>query len=326
LGLDGKFFILNSQGKVSYSYDSEAMNASVVSSGDYNNDGKEDFGFGLSNGRIYMISPNGGVISSYSVPSRVSSNILAVDWNEDSKKEVIFSGDDGHLYSMKNGNFTNQLLPKTPDGTLTTLLRYGDSTDNNSPQIVYAIKDKAQRENIIRIDSSKKYEIVKKLGFKCKTNILFGDFDGDGKLDLVVGDTNNQLHFLKDMKEEEKGYPRYLVQLKNFDGKLGKMDVDNDGNPDILFLSNGYKDKRPFGRLVAYSLINGMVNGYPKEIGKNSGEFTIGDLNGDGKLETIVTNFKRDKYGLWKTYPKIINTNARIPMKIIILGKELEFQ
>jgi len=325
LGMNGKFYILDSKGNTTYSYDTESLNGSIISTGDYNNDGKEDFGFGVSKGFVYFIDQTNGVFGSHPIPSRVSSNILSVDWDEDGKKETIFSGDDGKIYVMKNGNFSRSLIPKTPKGILSTLLWYGDATGDKAPQLVYSIKDKSQHMEIIKINQSGKLNIMKKFNFKCATNILFGDFDGDGKLDAVAGDSNNMLHFLSGLQEEKNGYPRYIKELKKLDGKLKKMDIDNDGKPEILFLQNGYIEDKPFGKLIAYSLTNGMISGYPKNIGKNNGCFSISDLDNDGKLEIIVTSLKKNKFGLWETKPVIIKTNAHIPMKIIILGKELNF-
>jgi hypothetical protein len=139
----------------------------------------------------------------------------------------------------------------------------------------------------------------------------FGDFDRDGKLDLVVSRFGNQPVSLY-RNQSEKGFAE-----TTWDAKIGRIgyapvkwgigfaDFDNDGWPDI-FIANGnvspkadqlpnearYKEPVQLFRNLGKNGFEEIAN----ESGLNKGQsrsrrgITFGDLNNDGNVDVVVYN------------------------------------
>jgi hypothetical protein len=129
------------------------------------------------------------------------------------------------------------------------------------------------------------------------SGLTFGDFNGDGKLDIayVQGDsTDSKGRHIFIMLGDGTGKFKLGSQIDDFGGfsSLATGDFNGDGKLDIaaikdgawaVYLGNG---DGTFQQLVQYGLrVGGGVSGY---------YITAGDFNGDGKLDVLVASFNGD--------------------------------
>lgn len=116
--------------------------------------------------------------------------------------------------------------------------------------------------------------------------VAVGDFNGDGKLDLVAADeSNNQIAVLlgngdgtfKPAVSYPAGSAPYYIAVGDFnrDGKLDLAVANLNGNNVSVLLGNG---DGSFPAAVNYS------------VGTSPLSVAVGDFNGDGKLDLVVAN------------------------------------
>lgn len=328
LGMKGNFFVLDSEGKLNKSTDTGQLNGSVLSTGDFNNDGESDFAFGVPEGTAYFFSSSGDAQSALRIPSRISTDIIAYDWDRDGKNEAVIKGDDDAvIYFYKNNlNYPGLSPSGLPDGVSPGKMIVSDPDDSMTPAIVYDVVDKSGKLNIVKVRQDKSFEIPLKIGYKPKTNLVYDDFDGDGQLDLVTVDPDNRLHLYLGLQKEAEGFPRTMEELKDISGKLEKADLDNDGRPEIIFLTNLVSDERMTGFLHAFSPGKGIkFSGYPVEVGYNNGQILKTDVEGDFNTDLILTCMEGETVMQMMPNLKKIRTTARIPFKALILARDLTF-
>ena len=115
--------------------------------------------------------------------------------------------------------------------------------------------------------------------------VAAGDLDGDGHLDLVVGNVNGQT--ISVFRNLGDGTFAAQVTYKNFQPEsLALGDFDEDGRLDVVASNGNSGTVTMFRNLGGGKLDDGTayrVGGYPMAI-------TLADFDGDGHLDTATAN------------------------------------
>jgi len=206
-----------------------------------------------------------------------------VDWNNDGKKDVLSGDTKGQVWLFLN------------TGTET------------APELAEGVRVQADGQPIVGTrsrpgsESSEAPTSNKLIGIYSK--IHFGDWDGDGLRDLLIGQSGSEGHdiiFFKNIgtqSEPKFGKPEPLElpgpkmsrpspYLVDWDGD-GKLDIlFGTERPEIYFFRNTGTEQNPKlepGRKI--ELVADEFNkGYRSRI-------DVTDWNGDGKLDILVGNF-----------------------------------
>lgn len=136
-----------------------------------------------------------------------------------------------------------------------------------------------------------------------------GDFDGDGRTDMVTGDFNSSI--ISVLRNTSRRGSISFAQKKNFTAGNGNRsctagDLDGDGKLDIV---TGNISANTIS-VLRNSGTKGNISFAPKTdfaTGNSPGYAVIRDLDGDGKSEIIVTNFGSATFSVFRNTSAVGN-------------------
>lgn len=126
--------------------------------------------------------------------------------------------------------------------------------------------------------------------------IAIGDLDGDGKPDLATGDNSfNRVTVLRNISvsgsiTSSSFAFRVDFPTENFPYDVAIGDLDGDGKPDLAVAANGgnavsvLRNTSVSGTIAFASKVDYITGGAPRSV-------AIGDIDGDGKPDLVVTNY-----------------------------------
>ncbi|MCS6860066.1 MAG: VCBS repeat-containing protein [Abditibacteriales bacterium] len=123
-----------------------------------------------------------------------------------------------------------------------------------------------------------KRHVIKADGAPQHHDQIFGDFDGDGKAELVFWNQRAEKLFLAKIPPDPKAGPWQRIEI--FSGKgegAAQGDVDGDGRLELLAGGRWFKH---VGGTDFMPYVIDPVQTHPR--------IAVGDLNGDGKLEVVM--------------------------------------
>ncbi len=124
------------------------------------------------------------------------------------------------------------------------------------------------------------------LAFNTRDALAVGDFDDDGRVDVMATENFNNLRIFQN-SQAIAGTPITSSSLTLLGTTLTGgfnstvYDIDGDGKTDIVSGSGIYKNTSPAGSITFGSLVNSGVGG---------NRYSVSDINKDGKLDYVIAN------------------------------------
>ncbi len=123
-----------------------------------------------------------------------------------------------------------------------------------------------------------------------------GDVDNDGDLDIISNSRqyDNSIYWLENTDGQATFGPRQIITTNTYDSRIHPVDIDNDGDLDVLSITNGflllYENLDGQGSFSGYQVISNQIEG---------GIFVkTADIDGDGDLD-IISSTRDDKKIAW---------------------------
>lgn len=152
------------------------------------------------------------------------------------------------------------------------------------------------------------------------------DIDGDGKLEVIIGvdahlegapfntPAGGCLHVLHFDGTEVLGFPQCVDQVIDSAPVVG--DIDGDGKPEIVVGTGDFYPLRSH-HVYAFKCDGTQAAGWPVTVdGQVKGSPALADLDGDGILDVVVTDFQSSPSFLAKVYAFKGTTGALLWKKI----------
>ena len=300
-GFNVSVFIGNGDGtlktRVNYPVGFQPSNLSVS---DFNGDGKIDLAVLGSPNTLGVLLGNGNGTFQPAITRTIStavSSVLPGDFNADGKPDLITLG------------FSTNIL---------VLLGRGDGTFDNAVSYPAVVGSEVVKATVVDLNSDGKLDVAVASRLSNRLSILLGngdgsfqapnttalpaepadlisqDFDGDGRLDVVVAGYNGGFNFLSGLGNGTFS-PAVFYQAGSFSGSLVSGDFNNDGKLDFALTSQGNNEvnillnttltRTPGVQLSlnSYSVNegNGSVNVTVTRTGNTSGSSTVNYATSD---------------------------------------------
>jgi hypothetical protein len=281
----------------------------VVAAGDFNGDGKTDLAFG--GGQVYLGDGDGtfqSPINGYAGFPDTTSMAVA-DFNGDGKLDLVEVGFEGLHVLLGNGDGTFHpsgfVIPANAQSYQIKSIAVGDFNGDGKPDLAvefggydfapYLAIFLGHGDGTFGILQAGVYQPNARYNLSqdpdYPSTLAVGDFNGDGKLDLVVGGVgvllgNGDGTFQSPVSYGSGGQ---FVAVADFDGRRypnGQPILDlvtAVGNGVNVSLGNG---DGTFQSPVFYPLSVPIINGYVTVF--RTSPLVVGDFNGDGKLDIAV--------------------------------------
>jgi hypothetical protein len=257
-------------------------------------------------------------------------DIAIADFNKDGKPDLAFANHDRKYLTVLTGNghgsfaplkgspFKLEVTPHThgvvagdfnSDGNLDLVT---DSWGNNRLAILFGNSDHG-------FNTTAKYLQVGKHPYQ---RIRTADLNKDGNLDIVTTnlDGNNATILLGDGKgnfHEPEGSP-FPCGDSPFGVVIG--DINHNGNPDLAIINSPSitsSNKGQDGLTILLGDGKGKFTtmpGSPFTTGKAPSRVAIGDLNGDGIPDIVVTNYKSNSITVFMMNKNVVASSYTIPV------------
>ncbi len=277
---------------------------------DFNNDGKPDLAvsnYDLSNVSVLTNDGVGGlsVTSTIALPERPYS-IFSADFNSDGKQDIgTIDWQTGTVAGrlaimLNNGNgFSEPVLYSVGSRSYLRAVAVGDITGDNILDIVVAVADSPGSVVILAGTGTGTFYHFRTLNvgqsgyYYYPSDVAVGDFNRDGKNDIVVAAVGNLLVYLNSdngISAQSTFYP--VANLPVAD--IALADFNHDGILDAAVTNNGYNSSS-YGFVPSVSVLLGNASGgfgtaKIYQTGRGASSIAAADFNNDGNFDIVFTN------------------------------------
>ena len=261
----------------------------------------------LATNNIVYFGPVRGIISSSSpttlvvaVPIGTMYTSITVTTNyltAYSSKPFVVTFTGGGSFAAKQ-DFATGLVPR--------MFVVGDLDGDGKVDLAVANKSENNISILINTSTSGVISYAPKIDYPASSSsfISIGDIDGDGKLDIVITNTNvtpNMISIFRNISTPGTiAFTEYDIPTLLFPGKVTIGDIDGDGKPDLLLayptigLKIGYFRNTSTPGLISFdSELDIVTKGVANAI-------SIGDIDGDGKPDLVVTDITSNIFSVFR--------------------------
>lgn len=286
-----------------------SSNYSDIATADFDGDGKLDVALNNQYGGVSSVityrntsSPSSvtfGAMTEFAVLSTTNiTDIAAADLDKDGKPDLIISYNNNYISYMRNTSTTGAISFGTrvdvalAGGSIVNAMATGDIDADGKVDLAFACGS-ANTISFLENNST-----VGSIAFLAPTTfalgataqgIALGDIDTDGKIDLVVGSGTSNIAEIKNNSGANIAFSTIttVASIANTVTDVALGDIDGDGKLDIAVgYSSGtqvsiYKNNSSTGTAsIAAKVDFTTASSYT-----NPSQVTLGDLNGDAKMD-----------------------------------------
>ena len=261
-----------------------------VALGDLNGDGKLDLLTRIGNSVGVLFGKGDGTFDTWAIsPTGNHPGSIALgDLNGDGKLDIVSANQTSETASilLGKGDGTFAVNVDYPAGNWPTAVALGDLSGDGKLDLAVA-NDKSVSVRLGAGDGSFAVNVDYPIGNQ-PIAIALGDLNGDGKLDMVAVGTSGAASVLLGT-----GGGMFAANLDYQGGTnpsgVALGDLNGDGNLDMVVANVGFETD------WSVSVLLGKGDGtfadkVDYETGEGPSAVTLGDLNGDGKLDIVMPN------------------------------------
>lgn len=264
----------------------------AISSGDIDNDGDLDFvsaDFGAN--RVLKNNGSGIFTASQSLGTSDTSDMVLADLNGDTYLDIVAGNTNAqpNLIWLNDGSGLFSDSGQRLGSNETSSIAVADIDGDGDLDIIEGNGDNVTNQaNRVWLNDGNGFFTVtaQALGNERTYSVALDDIDGDGDPDLVVG---NYAEPNTVWTNDGSGIFTNTLQAlgKAYTWSIVLSDMNNDGDPDIV---TGNNDQQP--NVVYYNDGQGIFIDVtrPSAIDGSASSVTLGDIDGDGDLDMLVTD------------------------------------
>jgi hypothetical protein len=295
---------------------------------DLDNDGIEEIIYGDYNGFVHVLNADGTIFGDGTFPFETGNQIwgaaASADLDGDGLTDFTIPSKSKHLYIFdKNGLKVDYDAEKYLLGTPAI----GNIDDDSDLEIIFSGYSSSNKVFAINPDGSEVAGFPYELGEKVKIGVALADFNGNGKVDIVVGTDSDKIHLIYDDGTEAPGFPvlvgdkvQSAPSILEVDGSkvifVGCNDdnlyaINSDGSLRFSILTTDKVFNSPAfieynnsiyiffsddnGMLYAVDTDGNALDGWPIDAGAViSKSVAFSDMNNDGIVEIITVTEMAD--------------------------------
>lgn len=235
-------------------------------------------------------------------PARMTS-FLPMDFDNDGDVDLLFTSEDNlNIVWFENidGNINHseqKVLVTTSNTPL--VLRIADIDNDGDNDILCRVLGGNSKivwyENLGDNESFNAPQTIL-TGINGLFQFYIGDVDNDGDLDIISNSRqyDNSIYWLENTDGQANFGARQIITTNTYDSTIHPVDIDNDGDLDVLSITNNYlflyENLDGQGSFSNYQIISNEIEG---------GSFVkTADIDSDGYLD-IVSSTRDDKKIAW---------------------------